>query len=277
MLPPASIASLRAAASALAVTVLLGGCVHTVNFEDPARPRYAGLPAVSVEPTRDGTTLVVGTFNVKYGVEVDRALEVIQDHPQLGSSDVVLLQEMDAEGTRRMAEALGMHWVYYPAALREGREFGNAVLSRWPITGDEKLILPHRSFIGDTQRIATVATLDVEGRDVRVYSVHIATPVNQTYPQRVDQMRTVLEDAAGHDHVIIGGDLNSVELAELGTEFGFAWPTREGPRTAWFGRIDHILYRGFQTPGQEAVGTVLDNGGASDHKPVWTRAVFSGS
>lgn len=262
---------------AFALATLSSGCVHSVNLEHPQQPRYAGFTSSRVAPSHDGTSLVVGTFNVRYGIEVDRALEVIASDPQLSDADVLLLQEMDAGGTRRMGEALGMHWVYYPAILREGRELGNAVLSRWPISDDEKLILPHRALIGDTQRIAAVATLDVAGRSVRVYSVHIATPVNQTLPAREDQLRTVLEDAAGHDHVIIGGDLNSVGIARMGSDFGFEWPTRDGPKTAFLGRIDHILYRGFDVPGEDASGTVLDPLEASDHRPVWARAVFSGS
>ena len=52
---------------------------------------------------------------------------------------------MDAPRTDAVARHLQMNYVYYPGSVHEnGRDFGNAVLSRWPIVADKKLILPHR-------------------------------------------------------------------------------------------------------------------------------------
>jgi endonuclease/exonuclease/phosphatase family metal-dependent hydrolase len=164
-----------------------------------------------------------------------------------------------------------MGWVYYPVSLRDGRDFGNAVLSRWPIESDEKLLLPHRSWFGKSRRAACVATVRVRGSDIRVYSVHLATPVNQSGADRADQMRTVLDDASPYPRVIIGGDLNEEGLAELGLWAGYTWLTRRGPRTTWFARVDHILAKGLIPTESDVSGTVRDNRGASDHLPVWAR------
>jgi len=205
------------------------------------------------------------------GEKIDRALEVIRGNGELQDADILLLQEMDAAGAERTAAALGMGWVYYPATLRHGRGFGNAILSRWPIEADKKLLLPHHSIFGGTRRIATVATVQVEDTDVRVYSVHLATPTNQTWSDRVDQMEAVLEDASPYAYVVIGGDLNSGSIAEHGLWDGFTWLTQAGPRTTWFARVDHILTKGFVPPASEVSGTISDNHGASDHLPVWAR------
>lgn len=216
------------------------------------------------------------SFNVENSQEVDSALAVLRGEPSLAGADVVLLQEMDEPGVRKVAEALGMGWVYYPAIVRRstGRDFGNAVLSRWPIVDDEKLLLPHRAVFGATRRIATVATLQVGRTRVRVYSIHLATKVNMSLRDRRDQMAAVLRDAARHPHVVLAGDLNDARMAEMASRSGFAWPSREGPRTTWGGRFDHILFKGLRLSGPDAAGTVEDVRGASDHRPVWAVGVI---
>jgi endonuclease/exonuclease/phosphatase family metal-dependent hydrolase len=207
---------------------------------------------------------------------VDSAVAVLLSEPDLVDADVVLLQEMDEAGAQRTADALGMGYVYYPAMLSRstGRHFGNAVLSRWPILSDEKLVLPHLAVFGQTQRIAVIATIQVGGRRLRVYSVHLATAMDQAERDRRDQMRAILDDAGLHPYVVIGGDLNSQGLAAMAEERGFTWPTREGPWTAPVGRLDHIVFRGLVPPATAASGTVEDNRGASDHRPVWAVGVI---
>ncbi len=259
----------RALTPALALAA--AGCFTGHNYVDPAGPRYAGpIPRSAGAPAPDHV-LQVASFNIERGQKIGPALEVIRGNRRLRDADILLLQEMDAAGTERIAETLGMGWVYYPATLRHGRGFGNAILSRWPIEADEKLLLPHGSIFGGTRRIATVATVRVEGRDVRVYSVHLATPVNQTASARVDQMEAVLDDASSYPLVVIGGDLNSRSIAEHGLWDGYTWLTPAGPRTAWFARVDHILTKGFLPPASDVSGTIPDNRGASDHLPVWAR------
>lgn len=257
---------------ALLLAMLSGACISVQNQVDPAGPRHAGAPSeVSPPEPRYAPDLHVASFNVEHGLEIGRALEVIETDPGLRDAEILLLQEMDSEGTERIAHALGMEWVYYPATLRNGREFGNAVLSRWPIVNDEKLILPHLAVYGRTLRTATVATIDVQGTPIRVYSVHMATPTNQLLAARRQQMEAVIEDAADHPYVIIGGDLNSDSLGELAQEDGYFWPTREGPRTTWFARVDHILFKGLVPPWSGHSGTAAETNGASDHLPVWAR------
>lgn len=124
-------------------------------------PRYAGAA-----PQRDpgirarGDTLRIVTFNIAFARNVDAAIAVLSADTNLRAADVVLLQEMTADATQRIAGALKMGYAYYPAInhTRSRQDFGNAVLSRWPIVTDEKLILPHRSRYARTQRSATATT-----------------------------------------------------------------------------------------------------------------------
>lgn len=279
----------RSRSTGLAALILasLGstGCVWVQNYTDPLGPRYASPTAPGALPSAGDAhgvgrfggpevgpvDLHVATFNIEYGQEVGRALEVIRAEPGLREADLILLQEMSAEGTRDVAQELGMSWVYYPASRRGGQGFGNAVLSRWPIVDDAKVLLPHRALFGGNRRTATAVTVLVGEIPVRVYSVHLGTIVNQGVDERRDQMRTVLADAADYEHVVVGGDLNDPWIGKLALEEGYHWPTREGPRTLWFGRVDHILYRGLVPTWFESSGTVMDTRGASDHRPVWAR------
>src|SRR5204862_6592095 len=138
------------------------------------------------------------TYNVQWGKHIDRAINVLTTRTPLLDADIVVLQEMDPNGTRRIAEALGMSWVYYPVFVhpRAGGDMGNAVLSRWPIIADEKLMLPHIAGLRHAQRIATAATVMVGDVKVRVYSAHLGTPSDIRPSKRRDQARTIRADAA---------------------------------------------------------------------------------
>lgn len=248
------------------------GCRTATNYTDPDGPRFAGpVP----DPAPPGDTVLVVTFNVEKGERVDRAIAALQADSVARGADNLLLQEMDTAGTRRIAEAFRMGWVYYPARLAYdgARSVGTAVLSRWPILEDRKLVMPHLATLVRSQRVATAATIRVGDAELRVYSVHFDTPLSLARDERADQLRAVLADAAAYPRVVIGGDFNSGSLPEIATRHGYAWPTRDGPSTVSFFRWDHILHRGLETA-RDGSGTVLDNRDASDHRPVWTKIVI---
>ncbi len=253
---------LRRAAPVL-VLVALTGCRTGRNYSGHAGPRYAGGSAVS--------------FNIAFARHVDAAIAVLESDRAVVEADVILLQEMDESGTRRVAHALGMAYVYYPGTfhLRTHRDFGSAVLSRWPIVDDAKILLPHLGRFGQLQRIATAATVRVAGMPVRVYSAHLGTMIDATAAARRAQLGAILADAEPYPRVVIGGDMNSHGVGRLCRARGYLWPTEHGPRTTRFGRWDHIFFKGLADPLDESAGTVLDVRGASDHRPVWAVAILA--
>ncbi len=251
----------------LAVLALVS-CRAGRNYIDPIAPRWVG-PAPAV-PTVASDTLRVVSFNIQYARNIDSALAVLGDSALRGA-DIVLLQEMDAVGTQRIAAALRMGYVYYAAisARRTHRDFGNAILSRWPIEEDDKVILPHPAQFDGSQRIAAAATIRAGGRRVRVYSTHFGTIADIGPDRRRGQLDAIMRDAERYDHVIIGGDMNSGSVGEHAVASGYAWPT-PGLRTARFGlRYDHFFLRGLHLAGPDAVGVVEDVRGSSDHRPIW--------
>jgi endonuclease/exonuclease/phosphatase family metal-dependent hydrolase len=248
------------------------------NYPSPLGPRYTGTaPVVRPAPPREGPRVIrVVTFNVKYGRRIDRAIALLEASPALRDADVIALQEMDAQGAQRVAEALAMSHVYYPATLhpKTGRDFGNAILSRWPIVADEKIVLPHLARFTRSERIATAATILVGDVTLRVYSVHLGTPVDIGPGSRRDQARAVLADAATYARVVVIGDMNSRKIGEEFVAAGFLWATEHNPTTHLAFNWDHIFFKGFGLADSVTSGVVRDTGGASDHRPVWAVATY---
>jgi endonuclease/exonuclease/phosphatase family metal-dependent hydrolase len=268
---------MRSRSAALLAGLLLAACRTGRNYINAEGPRYAGNPAIaSTGECSNAQTLRLVSFNIEFALRVDSAIAVLQSDPALHGADVILLQEMDEQSTKRIADTLGMWYVYYPAVfhLRTRRNFGNAVLSRWPIAEDQKIVLPHLARFARTQRAATAATIRVCQSRVRVYSVHLGTPAGVSPGARRDQLRTVLADAAHYPRVVIGGDMNDTGVGRTARDAGYAWPTERGPPTTGLGRLDHIFFKGLASPDTSAAGTVLDVRGASDHLPVWAVAVL---
>lgn len=275
----------------VAVTALavLTACARGINYTDPAGPRFAGTTdpvpgaawtgphveaaAAARVPTPDSLRVV--TFNVRYSEQTDLAIQLLQTSPMLRGADVLMLQEMNEDAVAETAAALGMNYVYYPALLHPvpKKNFGNAILSRWPIIDDEKLILPSRSMSRGAQRVAVAATLLVGDERVRVFAVHLSTILEVWFTGQTYQIQAVLAAARDYDRVIVAGDMNSRDnVGSLFTGEGYFWPSRNtGPTTHGFFAVDHVFSRGFTVGGSAAV---QDNLGASDHLPVWASLAF---
>ncbi len=270
----------RRIVTAILFTLAAGiGCRAMINYESPVGPRYAAVhpPKSTVEPyaSVNVSTLRVVTYNVQYGRQVNRAIYALRHYGPLRDADIILLQEMDAPATQQIAEALEMAYVYYPAGVNghTHRDFGNAILSRWPITTDEKLLLPHLGRIRHEQRIATVANVQVGAQTVRVYCLHLGTPSEIGGVKRRDQAHVVLADAAQYPLAIVGGDMNSHGIGKEFLNAGYLWPTEHDPWTTAIFNWDHIFLKGFGSP-LKGAGVARDTLGASDHFPVWAVATF---
>jgi endonuclease/exonuclease/phosphatase family metal-dependent hydrolase len=262
----------RLLAATILALVLVVACRTGRDYADARGPRYASGPPGTAEQRGPGpSTLRIVSFNIEFAQRIDGAIALLRSDSALRGADVILLQEMDAVGTQRIAHALGMGYVYYPAIhhRRTRRDFGNAVLSRWPIVEDAKLVLPHPSWYARTHRIATAATLHIGSTRVRVYSTHLGTMGDIGARGRQGQLRAIIADAAAYPLVVIGGDMNDATAGRVAQRAGYAWPTQHGPRTTRFGRWDHIFLKGLQRRDTAAAGTVVAPYRVSDHQPVW--------
>jgi endonuclease/exonuclease/phosphatase family metal-dependent hydrolase len=261
---------MRAACAGVALAALaLGGCAKAQNYAEPNSPRHETRHGVPGEP--DGTLRVV-SFNLKFAEKVDEAIAVLRDTPALREADILALQEMDAEGTERIARALELNSIFFPAAIhpRTDRDFGNALLSPWPLEDAHKLILPGESRFTGLKRTATVATVRVPRQSVRAYSVHIETPIHLSGQGRRAQVQAIVDDARESPHpVVVAGDFNSRGVGGPLEDAGYLWLTRNLRDTSFWWELDHIYVRGLEPPGPATAGVAEDLYDASDHKPVW--------
>ena len=241
------------------------------------QPRVGGAPAA--EPEFAGLVHTV-TWNIQFGIGAESAATAMLHHDTLRGADVLLLQEMDEAGTALIAERVGMHYVFASASphRKSGRDFGNAILSPWPITNPVVVDLPHKSAVQGQPRNAVRATVTIGPHDIDTCSVHTEVPTLSS-SKRIAQVETVASATAtgASGLLIIGGDFNTV--SRRGTQaaverFAAIGATRvsdgAGPTLRRGGReftLDHVFARGLQ-PVATGVVAGLD---ASDHRPLWVR------
>lgn len=254
----------------VALVLSSAACVSVHNYLDRGGPRLEGRYGVAPAPRRE---LRVVSYNVKYGLKVKEAVEALSSVPSLRGADIVALQEMDGAGVDDVARALGLNYVYVPASCnpRDGREFGNAVLSPWPILDTDKLPLPGEARFNHRARVAAIARVAVGGRVFRVYSAHLGSPLGTGPGGRRRQAETIVADAAASpEPVIVAGDFNSKGVGRVLAAAGFAWPTENvGRSIGWFS-YDHVFVRGLAEGDRlEAAGVAREASQASDHRPVW--------
>lgn len=108
-------------------------------------------------------------------------------------ADVVCLQEVWETASEsqagELASSLGLHHVYGSQLDLDGVQFGNAILSRWPITGHEVLPLPAP---GDANELRTCLRADIDGPRgaLQVFATHLNWRFDQSHI-RQDQVRAI--------------------------------------------------------------------------------------
>ena len=255
-------------ACVLSSLVALSACRTAQNYLDPTGPVYRA--AYAGERQR-GPILRVVTFNVEYALRVDKAIEALRDHEQLRGADLIFLQEMDAPGVDRIAQALRLNAVYYPASLhpKHLRDVGNAILTPWPLESTFKLPLPHTSRGLRQARAAVGAVVVVGALRLRAFSLHLGSPFGASPGQRRDQVDVVLSSARADPlPTIVAGDFNSSKLGNRLVADGYSWPTRKVGPTTRGQSFDHVFVKGMNASVLQT-GVAQDVTEASDHRPVF--------
>jgi endonuclease/exonuclease/phosphatase family metal-dependent hydrolase len=274
----------------LLACLALAGCAPAgFNYPSPDGPRYAAGAPVAARAAHDATSLRVVSFNVKFARDIGGALVALASARTAGA-DVLFLQEMDLTGTERIACALGLGFVYYPAALHPGtgrplRPFGVALLSPWPITDDRKVALAPTSAKDAAQKAALAATVWVDGRRIRVANVHLQSGLTprQIGPQLAEALAGIEGANDEAVPVVVAGDFNTFGREHLAAVAREAVRHRltavlpEGTQTFSFAgiempvQLDHVFVRGLVSRG---AGRGPRRG--SDHYPVWADLSFPG-
>lgn len=263
----------------LCVVVLCLSCGTIPNYLYPNGPKYTGQYALQQKPAK--ATITVVSYNIKFAKKIPEAIDDLSEIDVLKDADIILLQEMDPGGTEAIARALRYNYVYYPASVHKtGKDFGNAILSRWPINSPRKIILPHES-MNKQRRIAVEGTIDMAGTDIMVYSVHTET-AKMSREKRIDQTDHLVQNiptAAVAKYVVVGGDFNtwtergSVEATDrVFTTKNLERATKEiGATASFIFKFDHIYTRNMTVTAKNK----SEEATASDHKPIWVKLTFN--
>ncbi|MBN1347017.1 MAG: endonuclease/exonuclease/phosphatase family protein [Phycisphaerae bacterium] len=231
--------------------------------------------------TSPGTVrLRVLSYNIRHGEGMDGKLDLARIAKVIRSlkPDLVALQEEDRKTrrTRQVDQAAelgrltGMHAVFGKAIDHDGGEYGEAVLSRWPIKASSVHSLPIPK--GGEVRALLVVEPDARAR-LRFCGTHLC---HQSEENRSAQVREINKILVKDDEVptILVGDLNARpneapfrELARHWTDptAGKDNPTFPSGKPSM--EIDYILLR----PGRRFCvreARVVEEPAASDHRPI---------
>ncbi|MEO8132804.1 MAG: endonuclease/exonuclease/phosphatase family protein [Betaproteobacteria bacterium] len=175
-----------------------------LDFADAANER-------PTDPSRGGGIAVrVATWNIHSGVGRDgrydpgRIVAVLREL----RADVIALQEVASLALHgnflsRLRADLALEVIAGPTLSRRGDDFGNALLTRFPVTRRAHLDLTIRHH---ERRGAIDAELDVDGQPLRVLSTHLGL---RPYERRA-QVRQLLDalEACPVMPTVLMGDVN---------------------------------------------------------------------
>lgn len=161
--------------------------------------------------------LTLVSYNIHSGIGTDgvfdlhRVGEVLQEI----NADVIALQEVGdfmgrtsrEEHPEHLAEMLGLHMAFGPNVVRNGRRYGNAILSRLPILKSRNYDLSVES---KEPRGALRCDIDLgEGRPLHVFCLHLGLSVGERRAQEGLLLSAdILRDAVRRDPVVVCGDFN---------------------------------------------------------------------
>jgi endonuclease/exonuclease/phosphatase family metal-dependent hydrolase len=234
------------------------------------------------------TTVKTFTFNIHHGAGTDGKLDLERTAKTIEASGagIVGLQEVDKNFDARsnwvdqaawLATRLGMNYVFAanldwdpPEAGKPRRQYGTAVLSKYPITDSRNTLLPK---VGDEEQRGLLETVvNVDGTPVRFADTHLNNATAAERQQQATAIVNLLGSAT--EPTVLVGDLNAVPSAaeiktltarwkdtwtEVGVGLGYTsavpFPTR---------RIDYVLH----STALKATAASVPSSLASDHLPV---------
>ncbi len=280
LLPPD--APVRTRQGYLRATDLRFGAQRLLGRPAPAMPQ----PIASAAPAR---ILRVMTYNVHscIGLDgklaVDRIARIIERH----DPDVVALQELDVQRLRTggkhqaqlIAQRLQMAYHFEPSMRLADEQYGDAVMSRYPMRLVRSGRLPGGHYWPDLEpRGALWVALDIRGSRTNLIATHLSL-----WPRtRLLQAATLLgpewaDHPACHGPVIVCGDFNatprSAVYQRMQRMLRDAQTAAGTSRSTWTSRypitrIDHVFVGGgIEVLRVDVAATELERL-ASDHLPL---------
>jgi endonuclease/exonuclease/phosphatase family metal-dependent hydrolase len=232
----------------------------------------------------NGATINIMSYNIQHGrgmdgeIDLERIAQVILDE----GSDIVALQEVDVGVERsgridiatELSELTGLEYMVFGKNIdHQGGDYGNATLSRFPITEHENV---HFERLSNEQRGILTTLIDVDGYSLLMLNTHLAHR-SQDEPERLNYIEGARDEIIPKyqaDGIVFIGDFNDIPGSPtheavkeyltdvwevVGEGDGFTIPPDNPNR-----RIDYIFY----DDGLEPIWARVPVTMASDHLPL---------
>lgn len=168
------------------------------------------------------TEIVVLTFNICHGVNKkgEESLNAIIESIRNANAHIIGLQEVDRfmprskfkDQAKEIADALGYNYVYGETINILGIQYGNAILSQFPIIEHENKKLPGDSI---ESRALLRVKIDLGDNFFEVYTTHLGLTAADR-EQQIKSINAFLEQSV--EPVILMGDFNAGPLNEEMTQ-----------------------------------------------------------
>ena len=271
--------------TAAALLLVVAACNKDENSNDNSGDR-AVIPPKG-QSLRGMTDNIYGARATSPATAAD--LDAIAEVIRRQNPDFVTLNEVDVftnrtgkdvHQARDLAEKLGMEWHFSKAIDRDGGEYGDAVLSKYPILEKRSYRLPCAAEQPGEDRSLCVIRVQIDGKDLYVASTHLDHLSGDA--SRLVQATEIrrIRDTELEGDLILCGDLNAIPssnviatmtsfLTNTGPIDQYTFPSDDPSR-----KIDYIMYAPIEHFGVQNCQVVsrgnqqVDGVDASDHRPV---------
>jgi len=231
----------------------------------------AGCRTGSIQP-QSPPTLRVLTYNIHHGEGTDKVF----DYNRLAGvikrlkPDIVALQEVDfgterasgVDQAKRLGRLCRMHYAFGQAMPHEGGQYGEAILSRFPIRRTFVHPLPY--FLEREPRAAVEVAIEPAGiGPISFVGTHLCHQSDELRTLQGQRLSQLFPSDKGRP-VILAGDFNARPgSTPMDVLLRNGWTDAVAPRSV----IDYVLIRACD-PWLVKEMTILDEPVASDHDPV---------
>jgi endonuclease/exonuclease/phosphatase family metal-dependent hydrolase len=254
-------------------------------------PMYSARYSTATYP-KDSHSLKVVSFNAAYARTPEKIIHDFMQIPEIRDAEIILLQEVTGETTGTsnapdvIAKALGLNYVFSPGMIFDRLDYGNAILSKYPLSNFKKVILAfNQSSVDKVTRTALMATVNLNGQKVQAASVHLSVLFGDSFGRdflRSEQLKSGLKqfEVERLSTVLVGGDLNTfrakgekhIQALMKAHDFSDIHPNSGWTFRPMRTHLDHLFWKGKVK--------VLESGNArestsSDHIPIWSRIEIS--
>lgn len=235
------------------------------------------------------------TYNTQYSLGKDGRLDLARIAEAVRGADVIALQEVDRHMPRteeidqpaRLAELLPEHfWIYGPPVDMDGgersadgrvvnrrRQYGNMLLSRWPILSSRLHLLPKfRTFAHfGAQRGALEGVIAAPSGPLRVYSLHLSALSAEERLVQLDYLLPRLLDLPREGGVCTGPALGGREEVPMPESCALLGDCNFTPQSREYTQVvgEADYYYGRAIVGHRLVDSWTQSGHGQDEGATW--------